>query len=130
MKKIIIGRPCCDWRRSCRAQAVTIYDVTSNTVVDEVYPVRCWRLWMEGKEPYEEVVLEFDESKHLVFYRYRTNSNRGKIIFYNIPPSLSTEKAIELIRKMYDYDKISEASIAEPTIDNTYLYSMYYYKPL
>jgi hypothetical protein len=84
---------------------------------------------MEGKDP-EEVVLEFDPLRHIVFYRYRTNTNRGRIIFYNIPPTSRLEEVIELIRRKWDYDEISEAEIAEPTFDNIYLYSMYYYKPL
>jgi hypothetical protein len=123
--RIAVGKPCCDWRRSCRAQGVTICDTTGG-VVDRVYPARCWR---EEKDP-DEVVLEFDPSKHMVFYHYRTNRNKGRIIFYNIPPSMTLEEAVELVRKMLDYDEVSKVAMAKPSTDNEHLYSMYYFKPL
>jgi hypothetical protein len=130
MAKIAISRPCCDWRRSCRAQGVSVYDIDTKAIINEVYPMRCWAVRMEGKDPHEEVVLEFDELKHMVFYHYRTNSNRGRVIFYNIPPTLSFDRAVELVRRIFDFDEISVAEMAEPTVGNEYLYSMYYYKPL
>jgi hypothetical protein len=91
-----------------------------------VYPARCWR---EEKDP-DEVVLEFDPSKHMVFYHYRTNRNKGRIIFYNIPPSMTLVEAVELVRKMLDYDEVSKVAMAKPSTDNEHLYSMYYFKPL
>jgi hypothetical protein len=85
---------------------------------------------LEGGPNHLIIILEFDPQKHLVFYRYRTNSNNGKIIFYNIPPSLTLEQAIELIRKKWEYKDVF-AYIAEPTADGyDYTYSPYYYKPL
>jgi hypothetical protein len=129
VRRIAVGRPCCNYRKSYGATRITVYDVANDAVVNEVYPARCWKLRMEGKDPHEEVVLEFDEARHLVFYRYRTNSNRGRIVFYNIPPSLTIEQAVELIRKKWQYREVY-AKIAEPATGNIHLYSVYYYRPI
>jgi hypothetical protein len=126
---IEVLRPCCDWRRSCGVTSIIVYDVTTGTVDEEVHPWRCWRARMEGEPARRIVIIGFDPSRHLVFYRYRTNSDNGIIIFYNIPPLLTLQEATEFIKRKWGYKDVY-VTIAKPVFDDSHLHFQHCYKPL
>jgi hypothetical protein len=126
---IEVLRPCCDWRRSCSVTRITVYDVTTGVVDEEIYPWRCWRANVEGEPTRRIVIIGFDPAKHLVFYHHRTESDNGVIIFYNIPPLLTLQEATEFIRRKWGYKNVY-ATIAKPVFDDSHLYFQHCYKPL
>jgi hypothetical protein len=129
-KRIEVARPCYSYTRSRQATRITVYDVTKDKVVEEHPPYNCLRALMEENIEGEIIAIEFDPDKHAVFYRYRTNSNRGKIILYHLPPSIDPEALAEKIRKAFKYNEIhlEKARVAKDKYH--ILYSQYYYLPL
>jgi len=129
-RKIEIARPCYSYTRTRYATKVTIYDITKDKVVNEFSPYNCLRAFMEEGVEGETITIEFDPEKHAVFYRYRTNSNWGKIILYHIPPSISSEALAEKIRKAFKYRDVyvEKARVARDRYQ--ILYSQFYYLPL
>ena len=100
---IEVLRPCCDWKRSCSVTRITVYDVTTGAVDEEIYPWKCWRVSTEDEPARRIVIVKFNPAKHLVFYHHRTESDNGMIIFYNVPPPLTVEEATEFIRRKWGY---------------------------
>jgi hypothetical protein len=130
VKRIEISRPCYSYARTRQATKVTVYDVAKDKVIREFPPYNCLRALMEEAGEEETIVIEFDPEKHAVFYRYRTNSNRGRIILYHLPPNTSPEVLAEKIRKAFKYRDvyIEKARVA---LDRYHiLYSQYYFLPL
>jgi 23S rRNA G2069 N7-methylase RlmK/C1962 C5-methylase RlmI len=129
-KKIEIARPCYSYTRTRQATRVTVYDITKDKVIQEFPPYNCLRALMEEAGEEETIVIEFDPSKHAVFYRYRTNSNRGRIILYHIPPSIDPDTLAEKIRKAFKYREVyvEKARVARDRYH--ILYSQYYFLPL
>ena len=129
-KKIEVARPCYSYTRSRYATKITIYDVTKDKTVMEFPPYNCMKALMEEGGEEEILTVEFNPEKHAVFYRYRTNSNRGRIILYHIPPSTDLDTLIQKIRKAFKYNEVyvEKARIAQDRYQ--ILYSQYYYLPL
>jgi hypothetical protein len=129
-RKIEVTRPCYSYSRTRQATKVTVYDIEKNTVVEEHPPFNCLKAFMEEGVEVETIVIEFDPLRHAVFYRYRTNSNNGKIILYHIPPSITVDELAELIRKAFKYNRVyvEKARIAQDRYH--ILYSQYYFLPL
>jgi hypothetical protein len=127
--KIEVARPCYWWRRSQGATRLTVYDVTKDEVVREYPPFNCIKAYMTEQEE-ETVVIEFDPRRHAVFYRYRTNSNNGKIILYHIPPSIELEQLLEKIRKAFKYNRVYAEKARVARDRHQILYSQLYYLPL
>jgi hypothetical protein len=128
--KIMVARPCYSYTRSRYATKVTVYDVTKDEVIKEYHPYNCLKAFMEKGGEEETIVIEFDPTKHAVFYRYRTNSNRGRIILYHIPPSIDTDVLAEKIRKVFKYREVYLEKARVATDRYQILYSQYYYLPL
>jgi 23S rRNA G2069 N7-methylase RlmK/C1962 C5-methylase RlmI len=130
VKRIEIARPCYSYTRSRYATKITVYDVTKDKTVEEHPPFNCLRALMEEGIEEETIVIEFDPTKHAVFYRYRTNSNRGKIILYHAPQSIDLDMLIQRIRKAFKYREVyvEKARVAQDRYH--ILYSQYYYLPL
>jgi hypothetical protein len=127
--RIEIARPCYWWRRSREATRITVYDVKAGKVVEEHYPFSCLQAY--GTEQEEEtVVIEFNPNIHAVFYRYRTNSNTGKIILYHIPPSVELEELLERIKKAFHYNRIHAEKARVARDRHQILHSYLYYLPL
>jgi hypothetical protein len=127
--KIEVARPCYYWRRSRYATKVTVYDVTKDKVVIEYPPFNCIHAY--GTEQEEEtIIIEFDPHKHAVFYRYRTNSNIGKIILYHIPPNTDLDQLLERIRKEFHYNRIQAEKARVARDRHQILYSQLYFLPL
>jgi hypothetical protein len=124
--KIEIGRPCCSYRRSCLATRIIIYDIVEDKVIEEIYPYRCWREWIEGK-PDKTVTISIDPERHAVFYMYRTNSNRGLIIFYHIPNI--DVNIVDIIKRKWDYREVTVkiAKAVDMNEKERIMYSPYYY---
>jgi len=125
---IEVLRPCCDRKRSCGVSQITVYDATTGTVDEEIYPWRCWRAGMEGGPARRIVIIGFDPAKHLVFYHHRAESGNGTIILYSVPSPLTAEEAAEFIGRKRGYKKVY-ATIAKPAFDDSHLYFQHYYKP-
>ena len=130
LRKIEVARPCYSYTRSRYAIKITVYDVTKDKVVEEHPPYNCMKALMEEGVEGETIVIEFNPEKHAVFYRYRTNSNRGKIILYHLPPSITPEELAEKIRKAFKYREVyvEKARVARDRYQ--ILYSQLYYLPL
>ncbi len=130
VRRIEIARPCYSYKRSRHATRVTVYDVTKDKVIQEFPPYNCLRALMEGETEGETIIIEFNPNKHAVFYRYRTTSNRGKIILYHMPPSTDLEALAEKIRKAFNYREVyvEKARIASDRYH--ILYSQHYFLPL
>ena len=129
-RKIEVARPCYSFKRSRTATRVTVYDVTKDRVVEEHPPYNCLRAYMEQGVEGETIVIEFNPSKHAIFYRYRTTSNRGIIIVYYLPPTITPEALAEKIKKAFKYREVyvEKARVARDRYH--ILYSQYYYLPL
>jgi 23S rRNA G2069 N7-methylase RlmK/C1962 C5-methylase RlmI len=129
-RKIEVARPCYSYTRSRYATKVTVYDITKDKVVEEHSPYNCIKAFTEEGVEGETIVIEFDPEKHAVFYRYRTNSNRGRIILYHLPPSITPEALAEKIRKAFKYREVyvEKARVAQDRYH--ILYSQYYFLPL
>ena len=130
LKRIEIGRPCYSYSRTRQATRITVYDVTKDKTVMEFPPYNCMKALMEEGGEEEILTVEFNPTKHAVFYRYRTNSNKGRIILYHAPPSIEVEALAEKIRKAFKYREvyIEKARVARDRYQ--ILYSQYYYLPL
>jgi hypothetical protein len=130
MRKIEVARPCYSFNRSKQATRITVYDVTKDKVVTEFPPYNCLRAIMEEGGEEETITVEFNPSRHAVFCRYRTNSNRGLIILYHIPNSISPEQLAEKIKKAFHYREVDirKARVARDRYH--ILYSQLYYLPL
>jgi hypothetical protein len=129
-RKIEVARPCYSYTRSRHATRITVYDITKDKIVEEHHPFSCVRALMEGGIEGETIVIEFDSDKHVVFYRYRTTSNRGRIIIYHIPPFIDLDALIQKIKKTFHYREvyIEKARVARDRYG--ILYSQLYYLPL
>jgi hypothetical protein len=124
--KIIVARPCYSSKRSKGVMRVTVYDITKDEVVDEYHPYNCRELLSE-KIQGETLIIEFDPSKHVVFYRYKTNSDRGIIVFYHIPPLTDLKLLERRLKRLYRYQEV-KMKLARQTNDLTLLaFSPYYY---
>jgi hypothetical protein len=124
--KIMVARPCYSSRRSRGVTRVTVYDVERGEVVEEFYPYRCQDLLTE-KIQGESLVIEFDPSKHIVFYRYKTNSDRGIVVFYHLPPLTDLKMLERKLIRMYRYQEV-RMKLARQTNDLTLLaFSPYYF---
>jgi hypothetical protein len=130
VKRIEIARPCYSYSRTRQATRITVYDVTKDKVVKEYPPYNCMKALMEEGIEGETIVIEFDPTKHAVFYRYRTNSNNGKIILYHTPPNIEVEALIHKIRKAFKYREIYVEKARVAADRYHILYSQYYYLPL
>ena len=129
-RKIEVARPCYSFKRSRTATRVTVYDVTKDRVVEEHPPYNCLRAYMEQGVEGETIVIEFNPSKHSIFYRYRTTSNRGIIIVYYLPPTITPEALAQKIIKAFKYREV-EMKKARLATDRYHLfYSPFYYLPL
>jgi hypothetical protein len=128
--KIEVARPCYSYRRSREVTKITVYDVTHDKIIEEFPAFNCLRALMEEDRDYETIVIEFDPRKHAVFYRYRTNTDRGKIILYHIPPNITPEALAEKIKKTFHYREVymKKARVAKDRYH--ILYSQLYYLPL
>jgi hypothetical protein len=128
--KAEIPRPCYSHKRSKAATKITVYDVTKDKVVEEFPPFNCLRALMEEGVEGETIIIEFNPSRHAVFYRYRTTTNNGKIILYHLPPTITVEALAEKIKKAFKYREvyIEKARVAKDRYH--LLYSQYYYLPL
>jgi hypothetical protein len=128
--KIEVGRPCYWFKRSRVATRVTVYDVTKDKIVEEHPPYNCLRAYMEEGIEGETITIEFNPSKHSIFYRYRTTSNRGIIIVYYLPPTITVEELAHKIIKAFKYREV-EIKKARLAADRYHLlYSPLYYLPL
>jgi len=128
--KIEVGRPCYWFKRSRVATRVTVYDVTKDKIVEEHPPYNCLRAYMEEGIEGETITIEFNPSKHSIFYRYRTTSNRGIIIVYHLPPGIEPETLADKIKKAFKYREV-EIKKARLAADRYHLlYSPLYYLPL
>jgi hypothetical protein len=130
LRKIEIPRPCYSYSRTRQATRITVYDIVDDKVVKEYPPFNCLRALMEEGVEEETIVIEFNPSKHVIFYRYRTNSNRGRIILYHIPPNTDLDKLAQKIKRAFKYREVymEKARIAEDRYH--ILYSQLYYLPL
>ena len=123
--KIMVARPCYSSRRSRGVTRVTVYDVERGEVIEEFHPYRCQDLLTE-KIQGESLIIEFNPSKHVVFYRYKTNTDRGLIIFYHLPPLTDLKLLERKLMKMYGYQEV-RVKLARQTNDLTLLaFSPYY----
>jgi len=86
--RIEVAKPCYFWRRSREATRVTVYDVSKDEVVEEYYPYSMYQglQWRSNQKEENNNYRIYDPRKHVVFYRYRTKSNTGKIILYHHTP--------------------------------------------
>jgi hypothetical protein len=124
--KIMVARPCYSSRRTRGVTRVTIYDVEEDKVIEEYYPYDCKEL-LTGRKQGETLVIEFNPEKHTVFYRYKTNSDRGLIIFYHIPPHVDLKLLERKLMRMYRYREVN-MELARQTNDLTLVaISPYYY---
>jgi 23S rRNA G2069 N7-methylase RlmK/C1962 C5-methylase RlmI len=128
--KIEIARPCYSYTRTRQATRITVYDITKDKVIAEFPPFNCLRALMEEGGEEETIVIEFNPEKHAVFYRYRTNSNRGRIILYHIPPSITVEALAEKIKKAFKYREVYVEKARKAADKYHILYSQLYYLPL
>jgi hypothetical protein len=71
--------------------AVYIYDIITNSVIDRIGAIRCYRLG----EHY--VDIEYDPERHLIYYFYLSNRGNPWISFYYIPPNLTETEAHRLV---------------------------------
>ena len=128
--KVEIPRPCYSYKRSKAATRVTVYDVTKDKVIEEFPPFNCLRALMEEGVEGETIVIQFNPQKHAIFYRYRTTSNRGIIIVYHLPPTITPEALAQKIIKAFNYREV-EMKKARVAADRYHLlYSPLYYLPL
>jgi hypothetical protein len=130
VKRIEIARPCYSYTRSRYATKVTVYDIINDKVVEEHHPFNCLKAFMEEGVEEETIVIEFDPEKHTVFYRYRTNSNIGKIILYHIPPNIDLDMLIQKIKKAFKYREVYVEKARVAADRYHILYSQLYYLPL
>jgi hypothetical protein len=130
LRKIEVARPCYSYARTRQATKVTVYDVAKDKVIREFPPFNCLRALMEEGVEGETIVIEFDPSRHAVFHRYRTNSNRGRIILYHLPPSVTPEALADKIKKAFKYREVHIEKARKAADKYHILYSQYYYLPL
>jgi hypothetical protein len=124
--RIMVARPCYSSRRTRHVIKVTVYDVEKDEVVEEFHPYRCQDLLTE-KTQEETLIIEFDPGKHAVFYRYKTNTDRGLIIFYHLPPLTDLKMLERKLMRLYRYQEV-RMKLARQTNDLTLLsFSPYYY---
>jgi hypothetical protein len=124
--KIMVARPCYSSKRSRGVMRVTVYDVEKDEVVEEYHPYDCKKLLTE-KIQGETLVIEFNPDRHVVFYRYKTNSDRGIIVLYHIPPLVDLKLLERRLMRLYRYQEV-KMKLARQTDDLTLLpFSPYYY---
>jgi hypothetical protein len=129
-RKIEVARPCYSFRRSRAVTRVTVYDVKRDRIVEEHSPYNCLKAYVEEGVEGETIVIEFNPSKHAVFYRYRTTSNRGIIILYHLPPGTTPEALADKIKSKFQYREVyvQKARVAKDRYQ--ILYCQHYYLPL
>ena len=124
--KIMVARPCYSSRRSRGVMKVTVYDIEKDEVIEEYHPYDCKESLTE-KIQGETLVIEFNPEKHAVFYRYKTNSDRGIVVFYHIPPLTDLKLLERKLMRLYRYQEV-RMKLARQTNDLTLLpFSPYYF---